>query len=289
MKYKALKEKFNTSLYPFYDEQESSGMFFIVIQQVAGLSRMQFLEEKESEAEPQVLAACLSILDELCTGKPIQYILKEAWFYRLPFVVGPDVLIPRDETEELVDMIIKTEQSTAGKGKQLLDIGTGSGCIAIALKKNLPNFEVFALDVSPGALSIAQENAKRNAVEVTFIEADILKYEPTGKYDIIVSNPPYVKNDERQAMHQNVLKFEPHTALFVPDQDPLIFYRAIAFFASATLVEGGSLYFEINEYLGAEMVSLMKEKGFQDVRLIQDMQGKDRMLSCRSNSAGDRT
>lgn len=280
MNYKALKEQFNQSLDKLYQDQECTGLFYIALQKIAGFTRMQFLEHQLQEVPAHFREAMLEILHALCSGKPIQYILEEAWFYRLRFKVNANVLIPRDETEELVDLIIRTEQGKGLQKKRLLDIGTGSGCIAIALKKNLPLFDVSALDVSAAALAVAQENAESNAADVNFIQADILTYQSAERYDIIVSNPPYVKNDERPDMHQNVLAYEPHTALFVSDEDPLIFYRAIAEFALNNLVKGGRLYFEINEYLGREMVALMEEKGFSDIQLIHDLQQKPRMLSC---------
>ena len=280
MNYKALKEYFNQSLESIYHEQESSGLFYIAVQKVAGFARMQVLEKQQQEVTPQIKEAMMVVLEQLCLGKPIQYILEEAWFYNLRFKVNANVLIPRDETEELVDLIIKTEQGQGLKKKRLLDIGTGSGCIAIALKKNIPLFDVSALDISSGALVVAEENAESNDVAVKFFQADILTYKSPQQYDIIVSNPPYVKDNERPDMHQNVLDHEPHTALFVSNEDPLIFYRAIADFALHSLVKGGRLYFEINEYLGHEMVTLMETKGFKEIQLINDLQQKPRMLSC---------
>ena len=241
---------------------------------------MQFLEKQQEEVEPKHQEVLTGVIDELCAGKPIQYILEEAWFYKLCFKVNENVLIPRDETEELVDLIIKNERKTGLSKKGILDVGTGSGCIAIALKKNLSSYEVSAMDFSAAALSVAKENAKVHHLEIKFILADILKYQSDEQYDIIVSNPPYVKNDESPDMHQNVLAYEPHSALFVPDHDPLIFYRAIAAFAQNALTPGGRIYFEINEFLGSEMIKLMENAGFKEVQLIKDLQQKDRMLAC---------
>jgi len=280
MKYKALKQHFSQSLASLYDEQESSGLFFIVLQNVEASSRMQFLEKQQLEVQEPTAAAILSMLEELKTGKPIQYILQEAWFYKMKFRVNPAVLIPRDETEELVHLIISREQQAMkNPGQALLDIGTGSGCIAISLKKNLPAVEVSAMDISEPALSVARLNAEDHGVTIQFLQADALNYTSSKMYDVIVSNPPYVKDDERAAMHANVLDHEPHTALFVRDHDPLIFYRAIATFAMTNLKKGGRLYFEINEYLGAEMIDLVTKVGFSEVELHRDLQGKDRMLS----------
>lgn len=280
MKYKALKQQFNQSLEALYDEHESSSLFHIALHKVEAYTRMQFLEMQQQEVPEAAASALMDILEELKTGKPIQYILQEAWFYRMKFKVNPSVLIPRDETEELVDLIIRDEKSRGQSSQRLLDIGTGSGCIAITLKKNLPWIDVSAMDVSQAALAVAKINAKDHGLEVQFILADILNYASTEVFDVIVSNPPYVKDDERATMHKNVLSYEPHTALFVRDDDPLVFYRAIAMLAVKNLRKGGRLYFEINEYLGAEMLDLMTFFGFRDIRLHKDLQLKDRMLSC---------
>lgn len=278
MNYKALKHHFTQSLASLYEEQESSGLFFIALHNIDGYTRMQFLEKQQLEVRAVTAAALMNILEELKTGKPIQYILQEAWFYKLKFTVSPSVLIPRDETEELVDLIIRNEKSRSDQ--HLLDIGTGSGCIAIALKKNLPWMEVSAMDISEEALTVAKLNAQDHDLSVAFMQGDALNYTSATVYDIIVSNPPYVKDDERDAMHENVLKHEPHSALFVRNEDPLVFYRAISTFALSNLKEGGRLYFEINEFLGERMVHLMNSLGFKAIKLHKDLQTKDRMLSC---------
>jgi release factor glutamine methyltransferase len=280
MKYKALKQQFNRSLATLYDEYESSSLFFIALQKVEAYTRMQFLEMQQQEVPESAVIALMTILEELKTGKPIQYILQEAWFYKMKFKVNPAVLIPRDETEELVDLIIRDEKLGGESSKRLLDIGTGSGCIAIALKKNLPSIAVSAMDVSEEALAVAKINAKDHDLTIQFILADVLNYASAEVFDIIVSNPPYVKDDERDAMHKNVLTYEPHTALFVSNNDPLIFYRAIATLALKNLKQGGRLYFEINEFLGLEMLALMTSLGFHDIKLHKDLQLKNRMLSC---------
>lgn len=280
MKYKALKQQFNQSLDTLYDEHESSSLFFIALQKVEACTRMQFLEMQQQEVPQSAATALMAILEELKTGKPVQYILQEAWFYKMKFKVSPAVLIPRDETEELVDLIIRDEEIGGKSSQRLLDIGTGSGCIAITLKKKLPWIAVCAMDVSEEALAIAKINAQDHDVAIQFILADVLNYASPEVFDIIVSNPPYVKDDERDAMHKNVLTYEPHIALFVRNDDPLIFYRAIATLALKNLKQGGVLYFEINEYLGPEMMALMTSLGFQDIKLHKDLQLKDRMLSC---------
>lgn len=280
MKYRALKQHFTQSLTMLYDEQESTILFFIALEKAGGLTKMQFLEQQQEAVDLNVENRMLSVLNELQSGKPLQYIFEECFFYNLCFKVNPSVLIPRDETEELVDLIIKTAGHQSDSAKRILDIGTGSGCIAITLKKNLPASQVSAMDVSSEALCVAKENAQENHVDVDFILADIMTYSTDDKYDIIVSNPPYVKDDERIDMHQNVLAYEPHIALFVRNDDPLIFYRTIAEFACISLNPGGQLYFEINEYLGGQMVTLMASLGFKDIRLIKDLQGKDRIIAC---------
>ena len=281
MKYIVLKERFTKTIEPLYGSEEASSLFFMTLEHVSGISRINYFERQQQDVTPDLETSIIKILSELSSGKPVQYVFGEAWFYRLKFKVGPAVLIPRDETEELVDMIINLEKKQANALRKLLDIGTGSGCIAIAIKKNLPQFDVSALDFSVTALEVAKANAKTNEVNVNFIHADIFTYRSDIKYDVIVSNPPYVKEDEKPAMHQNVLQFEPHSALFVSNEDPLVFYRIIADFAMASLNDGGSLYYEINEYLGAETKALMISKGFKFVTIHKDLQQKDRMLSCK--------
>ena len=222
--------------------------------------------------------------------KPIQYILGETYFYGLPFKVNPSVLIPRPETEELVDWILSVCRSEQIENRQssiknLIDIGTGSGCIAISLKKNLPKGEVFALDIAKDTLATAQQNAILNDVDVNFIQDDILNSQIshlTTQFSLIVSNPPYVKEDERPAMNNNVLANEPHRALFVTNENPLIFYDAIADFALQYLEKNGILFFEINEYLGEQTMQLLKDKNFINIELRKDMQGKDRMIKANA-------
>lgn len=217
-----------------------------------------------------------SALHQLEKFVPIQYILGETEFYGLHFKVGPGVLIPRPETEELVDLIIKQAPNDE---ISILDIGTGSGCIAVSLAKFLPQAKVTALDVSQDALAIARQNAAQNGVEVSFVEKDILTTDTLHQnFDIMVSNPPYVLNIEKQKMQPNVLEHEPHTALFVPDNDPLLFYRKIAQLAQKHLNPNGKLYFEINEAFGNETVELLESLGFKNVVLKKDFFGKDRVV-----------
>lgn len=218
--------------------------------------------------------------------EPIQYIIGETEFYGLPFKVNKHTLIPRPETEELVEWIyseFSNQQSTINN-QQFLDIGTGSGCIAISLAKYLPNSKVSALDISEEALKIARENAETNKVEVDFFQKDILAAETLPKkYDVIISNPPYVRELEKKQMQQNVLKHEPESALYVGNEDPLLFYRTISHLAKKHLNPEGKLFFEINEYLADELTALLEDEGFKNIQVKKDIFGKDRMIKCSLN------
>ena len=223
-----------------------------------------------------------AIISDLKTEKPIQYSIGETWFYDSKFYVNEHTLIPRPETEELVDWIIKTHKSKDKIDKlAVLDIGTGTGCIPISLKKNIPQAEVFAIDVSEEALKIAHKNAETNQVQINFILQNILETKDLNQnFDVIVSNPPYVRNLEKQEIKKNVLEFEPHLALFVEDTDALLFYRKIAQLALKNLTANGLLFFEINQYLGKETVELLETLGFKNVELKKDIYGNDRMIKC---------
>ena len=219
-----------------------------------------------------------SLLESLKKEIPIQYLLGKTSFYGLDFELNSTVLIPRPETEELVEWIIKNHSKKHGQLK-ILDIGTGSGCIAISLAKNLPEASVFAIDVSEMALATAKKNATVNEVNVTFIQKNILETEDLEQqFDIIVSNPPYVRNLEKKEIKKNVLDHEPHLALFVEDNDALIFYRKIAALAQKNLSPNGQLYFEINQYLGVEMKDLLEKMNFKNIELRKDIYGNDRMI-----------
>jgi release factor glutamine methyltransferase len=224
-------------------------------------------------------------LEDLKKEIPIQYILGETEFFGLPFKVNSNVLIPRPETEELVDWIIDTQKTNLNSDKlHILDIGTGSGCIAISLAKKLDHAKVYALDVSHEALDVAKRNATLNNVSIEFINANILNSETWNtefqnlKFDIIVSNPPYVRALEKEQMKPNVVNYEPHIALFVENEDPLIFYRAIIEYAVDNLTVNGHLFFEINEYLGNQMLQLLNSFNFKAIELKQDIFKKDRMI-----------
>lgn len=273
---------FRKELAGLYDTKEIDSLCMIAIAEITGTSSAKIKAFPELELPVEHLKAIDNILTELKTGKPIQYILGHTEFYGLTFKVNPAVLIPRPETEELVEWIISTVGNRQLGVANILDIGTGSGCIAISLKKNLPGFSVSAIDISRQALQTARENAELNDAKVTFIQADILdssRHAPRAlRYSIIVSNPPYVTLDDKNQMHTNVTDFEPHTALFVPERDPLIFYKAIADFASKSLKRGGMLFFEINENYGEQIVELLNSKSFKNIELSKDMSGKARMI-----------
>lgn len=216
------------------------------------------------------------ILEQLKNGTPIQYVLGETQFYGLIFNVNSNVLIPRPETEELVDLVINENKNLA---ITILDIGTGSGCIAITLQKNLPKAKVCALDVSAEAINIAKQNAVLNSVEIDFFVADALhlKSGNYAQYNLIVSNPPYITQTEKSEMNLQVLAFEPHLALFVDDESPLIFYDAISNFALTNLLPQGKLYFEINQYLGLQTQKMLEQKGF-NTQIIKDINANDRII-----------
>ncbi|WP_299579755.1 peptide chain release factor N(5)-glutamine methyltransferase [Mucilaginibacter sp.] len=267
-----------------YDANELGAITLLTVSEICNVSKAKIKAFPEDEISSEQVEKLKSILDELKTGKPIQYILGKTEFYGLPFNVNPSVLIPRPETEELVEWVIGSVSSRQLVVGSLLDIGTGSGCIAISLKKNLPNFKVSAIDISADALQTATSNAKFNELDIEFIEDDILSPKSHISHltsHIIISNPPYVTLHDKTQMHNNVTDFEPHTALFVPENDPLIFYKAIADYAAAHLTQDGLLFFEINESYGKETVELLADKGFKNIELRKDMSGRDRMIKAQ--------
>jgi release factor glutamine methyltransferase len=278
MNFKELEQEFINELSSVYKQEESEALLIMVLEYLTGWSRMRVLTHPDFELTALQDSELRQITSALKEGQPIQYLLAEAWFYGLKFKVNSSVLIPRPETEELVHWILADTLKT--KQLRVLDVGTGSGCIAVSLKKMNPLFAVDAMDISADALAVAAENAASNELSVNFIADDIRTYTSKVKYDLIVSNPPYIKENERPAMHANVLLHEPHLALFVSDEDPLIFYRTIAEFAVSNLNTEGQLYFEINEYLSVETSDMLYAKGFKSVELRHDMQGKPRMIRC---------
>jgi release factor glutamine methyltransferase len=272
---------FKNSLEKVYDINEIEAITLLVINEVCNLSKAKIKAFPEIELSEQQTEKLAHILIQLKTGKPVQYILGKTEFYGFTFNVNSSVLIPRPETEELVDWVVSEVRSRNSEVGSILDIGTGSGCIAIALKKNLPAFNVSAIDISQEALKTAAGNALLNNVGINFIQGDILNLKSEieiPKCKIIISNPPYVTLHDKTQMHTNVTNFEPHTALFVPEDDPLVFYKAIADFATSCLTPNGLLFFEINENYGKQTVQLLKDKGFNNIELRNDMSGRDRMV-----------
>ena len=277
MKIKQYKSFFQEQLAFLYDETEVESFFYIILENKNNFKRIDLALNIDLEFSENDLTIWNEILEKLKLEIPIQYIIGTTIFFDLEFEVNQNVLIPRPETEELVDWIVVTNKNSINL--KILDIGTGSGCIAISLAKNISNAEVFALDVSIKALATAKKNAKTNKVKVTFIQKNILEVDDLNqKFDIIVSNPPYVRNLEKHEIHKNVLDNEPHLALFVDDNDALIFYKKIAELAKINLSENGQLFFEINQYLGKETIELLENLGFKNIELRQDIYGNDRMI-----------
>lgn len=263
-----------------YSANEIESLIFLIFERLKGYTRTQFLLAKEEILTPENQFEIDQIVLRLKNQEPIQYILGETEFYGLPFYAVPGVLIPRPETEELVQWIIQENQLDK---PNILDIGTGSGCIAISLQKNIPQSAVLACDISPVCIETARRNAALNGAELRVIEYNILNRTPEFKFpklDILVSNPPYVRETEKLLMEKNVLEYEPELALFVPDADPLIFYSRIADFAQLHLKNGARLYFEINEAFGLECSEMLRGKGFSKITLKKDINGKDRMIGC---------
>jgi release factor glutamine methyltransferase len=270
-----------SSLSTLYCKQEIESISKLIFEKVLGLSRLQVYLNQHETISPANLAQITEIVNRLIQFEPIQYILGETEFYGLPLKVNSSVLIPRPETEELVDWIIHDCSKT---NPYILDIGTGSGCIPIALLKNLPGASADGWDISKDALMVAKKNAEMNLVKIDFIYTDILNSiypAQSQKYDIIVSNPPYVMASEEHSMLKNVIEYEPHIALFVPDTDPLIFYSTIADIAIHQLKECGLLYFEINEQFGKETTNLLVLKGFKNITVRKDINGRDRMIEAQ--------
>lgn len=274
-----IRQEFVEKLGEIYDPEEAKTLSQIAVEAVTGWNRMQQNIQLQTALDKEVLNALYDILQTLQTGKPIQHILGHALFYNMDFKVNQHTLIPRPETEELVEMILADHEGQ--KNLKVVDIGTGTGCIAISLQKHLSNATTTALDVSSEALEIARENAQRLEAKIDFRCLDILEWELSfgeGKFDIIVSNPPYITQSEMRDMHQNVLQHEPHTALFVPEEAPLLFYDYIADFALSHLAPDGTLYFEINQYLAEETKALMLKKGFSTAEIYSDINNVPRML-----------
>jgi release factor glutamine methyltransferase len=258
----------------FYSKEEAENLVFWLLEHHLSLKR----SDLQVATPPDLPDELLKDFQRLLTGEPIQYILGEAPFYGRNYLVTRDTLIPRNETEELVHLILKENRRS---GLRILDLGTGTGCIPISLALELSSSEVYAVDVSATALEVARQNAATLGAKVEFLEGDLLGKIPVlDPLDLIVSNPPYVPLRDQAEMHANVLNFEPHLALFVPDEDPFVFYRAIGIWGKQLLKLGGKLYLEIYENLAEELVQLLNSLGYDQVKVHQDLNGKHRMISC---------
>ncbi len=265
----------------YYTQSEVSALTRIIATEMLGIPQMTFFLKDEVTLADKQEKLLDNAIERLKKHEPIQYILGYSDFCGLRFKVTPATLIPRPETSELVEWIAA---DYSGKAVNILDIGTGSGCIAVSLAHKLPMSNVTAWDISNDALAVATENSKANGCAVTFELKDVLAYEPTGeKFDIIVSNPPYIKENEKNAMHSNVLDWEPHTALFVPDSDPLLFYRTIAKKGLSLLKPEGTIYFEINRAHGAETMEMLAGFGYTGIELRKDFADNDRMIKAIKN------
>ena len=291
MTIKQYREHFNESLKHLYPTSEIDSFFFLILEEYMDLKRIDVVLKSDFYLDKKSLNLMQIATKQLEQEIPIQYIIGKTEFFGLPFNINKEVLIPRPETEELVEQVLKevsltkickttTDETTNEKQLKILDIGTGSGCIAISLKKQLPSSKTSAMDVSEEALRIAKKNAVLNKVDINFIHQDILKTNNLDKfYDVIISNPPYVRELEKKEMKNNVLNNEPHLALFVDDKNPLLFYNKIAELAKNFLTKNGQLHFEINQYLGKETIKLLAEKGFKNIQLKKDIFGNDRIIS----------
>ncbi|MDV7188523.1 peptide chain release factor N(5)-glutamine methyltransferase [Lutibacter sp. TH_r2] len=272
-----LKNQYTLKLSSLYPSEETLSFFYLLAQAHLNMSKIDIALNYNHILNENNLVYFQNALTQLKKEIPIQYIIGNTEFYGLQFKVNENVLIPRPETEELVDWILNSVNKN--EKIKILDIGTGSGCIAISLAKHLPNAEVFAIDVSEKALKTAKTNAETNKVTVNFLETNILETSSLNNFfNVIVSNPPYVREQEKQEIKPNVLENEPHLALFVEDNDALIFYNKIADLAKNSLLKNGLLFFEINQYLGNETVELIQNKNFKNIELKKDFYRNDRMI-----------
>lgn len=275
---------FQHELKSIYGSDEIKSIFLLVVEELLGIKRITYPFKKDDIVSENDALRFRRILQDLKKSRPIQYILNKADFYGELFEVNESVLIPRQETEELVDLIIKTHSTSSHL--KVIDVGTGSGCIPIILSKYLNQAQVTTVDISKEAIHIARKNAQSLGEPVHFINADILEWDyvfSDQQYDIIVSNPPYITPNEKQQMQQNVLAYEPELALFVEESAPLIFYDVISSFALKHLTPNGDLYFEINQYLGPETKDLIEKKGFRQVQLINDINGANRIIHAKKS------
>ncbi|MFW5890086.1 MAG: peptide chain release factor N(5)-glutamine methyltransferase [Marinilabiliaceae bacterium] len=275
---KEIKRRFREELARLYSTREAGHLFWLVMNHLRGWSKTHLMLHENTKLTHSEHLFAENALERLKNHEPIQYITGETEFFGLLFRVNGSVLIPRPETEELVEWVL--QQSGTPAGARVLDIGTGSGCIAIALASRLPATTIEAWDVSPEAIEIARENARTNQVNVDFKLKDVLKlqHRSDDPFHLIVSNPPYVRDVEKELMNSNVLDYEPHVALFVDDEDPLLFFRAIAQFAIKNLVAGGKLFFEINRDFGEATRELLAGYGFEQIEVRKDLSGNSRMV-----------
>lgn len=272
--------KLSAALRPLYDEREAAAIAHEVMGHITALNKMQRLMDKEARLTASQQREYDDAAKELAAGTPLQYVTGTAWFLGREFHVNNHVLIPRPETEELVQWIVDDNKGRA-QPLTILDIGTGSGCIPVSLKLSLPSASVAACDVSANALAVARENANRLAAEVSFMQADFLEtaeHNKFGTYDVIVSNPPYIPLTEKEQLHANVRNHEPHIALFVPAEDALLFYKMIAVFGKAHLADNGYIYCELDAAHAFECKTLFEETGYKQAELRKDMHGNWRML-----------
>jgi release factor glutamine methyltransferase len=275
-------------LFHVYDDREAGNIADLVMEHITGWTKIDRVVNKSVPLSARQQEQLEAYTRTLLAHTPLQYVLQEAWFYGMKLYIDENVLIPRPETEELADWIIKDNtsskfevQSSQAGVKNVLDIGTGSGCIPLAIKKKLPHFEVHAIDISEGALQVAKKNAAAQQLTIHFQLLDILSVaarQSLSPFDIIVSNPPYIPQSDKTSMAPNVLQYEPHLALFVADNDPLLFYKAIADFAITHLKKNGYLYLEIHEDMAQAVISLYRQKRFATIELRKDLQGRDRMV-----------
>jgi len=277
-----IRNHYRLKLLDNYEEREADTLLFMLIEEYSGISKARVISEPHLTVSESELLKIHFAVKDLNNHKPIQYIIGKTEFYGMQIEVNPDVLIPRPETEELLDLVIK--ENIHRNNLNILDVGTGSGCLAIGLKKILADSHIIALDISPRAIEVARKNAKNNVVDIEFIQQDFLNdtlWNRLGTFDIIVSNPPYVRYSEKVKMKKNVLNFEPALSLFVEDSDPLIFYKAIASFAKDYMRSQGKIYCEINQYLGKEIVNLFIREGLADAYLMKDLNGYDRIIAAK--------
>lgn len=274
------QQQLTSDLSSIYDAREAANITDWVLEALTGWRKIDRLVHKQDALDSTQSAQLEQYTSALLQHTPVQYVLQEAWFYGMKFYVDEQVLIPRPETEELVEWVVL---ENSGHGPAILDIGTGSGCIPIALKKNISEAVVYGCDISKGALAVAERNANYQHTDIQWLHLDILdpqQYHRLPVVNVIVSNPPYIPRSDQATMQDNVTKFEPHLALFVENDDPLLFYKAIADLAQEKLLPGGSVFVEIHENLGEATQKLFLDKGFTSAEIKKDMQGKERMIRC---------